>query len=98
MAHRILVVDDDKQIVRLVQSSLQQAGFTVLTAYDGENALRLIRHERPDLVVLDLTLPRNNGPAITRVLRGPPRQATQPILTLTARVENPARPAGRERR
>ena len=51
MAQRILVVDDDRQITRLVQSYLQQAGFTALTAYDGEEALHAIRREKPDLVV-----------------------------------------------
>ena len=51
MAQRVLVVDDDRQIVRLVQSYLEKAGLIVLTAYDGENALRILRHERPDLLV-----------------------------------------------
>lgn len=88
MAPRILVVDDDKQIVRLVQSYLEQAGFAVLAAYDGEHALRVIRHERPDLVVLDLMLPRRDGWDITRVLRADEHLATIPILMLTARVED----------
>jgi two-component system, OmpR family, alkaline phosphatase synthesis response regulator PhoP len=88
MSHRILVVDDDRQIVRLVQSYLQQSGFTVLTAYDGEEALHAIRREKPDLVVLDLMLPKRDGLEITRIVRGDETLATIPILMLTARVED----------
>lgn len=88
MAPRILVVDDDRQIVRLVQSYLQQSGFTVLTAYDGEEALHAIRREKPDLVVLDLMLPGRDGLEITRIVRSDETLAALPILMLTARVED----------
>ena len=88
MAQRILVVDDDRQIVRLVQSYLQQSGFSVLTAYDGEEALHAIRREKPDLIVLDLMLPKRDGLEITRILRGDQTLAGIPILMLTARVED----------
>lgn len=88
MSQRILVVDDDKQITRLVATYLEKAGFSVLTAYDGENALRMIRHERPDLVVLDLMLPGRDGWEITRTLRADERLTALPILMLTARVED----------
>ena len=88
MAQRILVVDDDRQIVRLVQSYLQQSGFTVLTAYDGEEALHAMRREKPDLVVLDLMLPQRDGLEITRLVRSDEALAAIPILMLTARVED----------
>src|SRR5512135_1396204 len=88
MPRRILVVDDDKQITRLVAIYLEKAGFSVLTAFDGENALRVIRHERPDLVVLDLMLPKQDGWEITRLIRVDEHLATIPILMLTARVED----------
>jgi two-component system alkaline phosphatase synthesis response regulator PhoP len=88
MAQRILVVDDDRQIARLVQSYLQQAGFTVLTAYDGEEALHAIRREKPDLVVLDLMLPQRDGLDLTRLVRSDEALAAIPILMLTARVED----------
>ena len=88
MSQRILVVDDDRQIARLVQSYLQQSGFTVLTAYDGEEALHAIRREKPDLIVLDLMLPKRDGLEITRILRGDANLAAMPILMLTARVED----------
>ncbi len=88
MSHRILVVDDDRKIVRLIQSYLEQAGMTVLTAYDGTSAMHIIRRERPDLVVLDIMLPEHDGWEITRWLREDQRLATTPVLMLTARVED----------
>ena len=88
MSARILVVDDDKQIVRLVKSYLEKENFSVLTAFDGEDAMRAIRAERPDLIVLDLMLPKHDGFEITRWLRSDENLAAIPILMLTARVED----------
>lgn len=96
MTHRILVVDDDKQIVRLIQSYLERAGHQVLTAYDGETALHAIRRERPDLIVLDLMLPDRDGWEITRIVRGDESLATLPIIMLTARVEDTDKIVGLE--
>ncbi len=88
MAQRILVVDDDKQITRLVSSYLTEAGFDVLTAYDGDTAMHTIRRDRPDLIVLDVMLPGHDGMEITRWLRADAHVASIPILMLTARVED----------
>ncbi|MBE7556451.1 MAG: response regulator transcription factor [Anaerolineales bacterium] len=93
---RILVVDDDKQIVRLVQSYLERASYQVLTAYDGETALHTIRRERPDLVVLDLMLPNRDGWEVTRTIRSDPGLAGLPIIMLTARVEDTDKIVGLE--
>jgi two-component system alkaline phosphatase synthesis response regulator PhoP len=88
MSQRILVVDDDREIVRLLRAYLEQAGYQVLAAYDGERALHLLRRERPDLVVLDLMLPDRDGWDVTRIVRGDPGLAATPIIMLTARVED----------
>jgi len=96
MTHRILVVDDDKEIVRLVRAYLEQAGFTVFAAHDGETALHTIRREKPDLVVLDLMLPDRDGWDITRIVRADAAIAATPIIMLTARVEDTDRIAGLE--
>ncbi len=93
---RILVVDDDPQIVRLVRSYLEQEGFSVLTAGDGNTALHLLRTERPDLVVLDLMLPQLDGLEMTRIVRSDPTIAATPILMLTARVDEIDRIVGLE--
>ncbi len=93
---RILVVDDDKEIVRVLKAYLTQEGFDVLTAYDGERALHAIRRERPDLVVLDLMLPGRDGWDITRILRGDENLASIPIIMLTARVDDTDKIVGLE--
>jgi two-component system alkaline phosphatase synthesis response regulator PhoP len=84
----ILVVDDDKDIVRLVRAYLEQAGFQVRAAYDGETALHILRREQPALVVLDLMLPDRDGWDITRLVRGDEALSQVPIIMLTARVED----------
>lgn len=96
MTQQILVVDDDKQIARLVRSYLEQAGFRVLTAFDGETALHAIRRERPDLIVLDLMLPDRDGWEITRIVRSDSYLAMLPIIMLTARVEDTDKIVGLE--
>ncbi len=78
----ILVVDDEPKITRLVRDYLESAGFTVVTAADGREALMRARTERPDLVVLDLGLPQLDGLDVTRRLR---REGDLPIIMLTAR-------------
>ena len=83
---RILVVDDNKAVVRLLRGYLEQSGFEVLIAYNGKAALHLIRRETPDLVLLDLMLPDQDGWDITRAVRSDPRLATLPLIMLTARV------------
>jgi two-component system alkaline phosphatase synthesis response regulator PhoP len=88
MSQRILVVDDDLEIVRLLRAYLEQAGYRVLVAYDGEKAVHLMRRERPDLVLLDLMLPERDGWDVTRLVRGDAGLASTPIIMLTARVED----------
>jgi len=96
MSQRILVVDDDPEIVRLLRAYLEQAGYQVLVAYDGETALHLLRREQPDLVVLDLMLPDRDGWDVTRVVRGDPTLRATPIIMLTARVEDQDKIVGLE--
>ncbi len=96
MAQRILVVDDDRNIVRLVRAYLEQAGYQVSTAYDGDTALRILRHDRPDLMVLDLMLPNRDGWEVTRIVRSDANLVGTPIIMLTARVEDQDRIVGLE--
>jgi two-component system alkaline phosphatase synthesis response regulator PhoP len=96
MEKRILVVDDDREIIRLLRASLEQAGYQVFFAYDGETALHILRRERPDLVVLDLMLPDRDGWDVTRVMRGDSTLADTPVIMLTARVEHHDRIVGLE--
>ena len=84
----ILVVDDDKEIVRLLRGYLRQAGYGVLVAHDGETAMHTIRAEKPDLLILDLMLPDRDGWDITRAIRADNAYAQLPILMLTARIDD----------
>lgn len=96
MSYRILVVDDDHDIVRLVKAYLENAGYTVLYAYDGETALHTLRREHPDLMVLDLMLPDRDGWDLTRLIRTDNSLAATPIIMLTARVEDSDKIVGLE--
>ena len=89
----ILVVEDEPRIVQLVRDYLEHGGFTVLTARDGQAALRTARTGRPDLVVLDLGLPGLDGLDVARSLR---REGEVPIIMLTARTEESDKLVGLE--
>ena len=90
---RILVVEDESKIARLVRDYLEHAGFEVVAASDGEVALAETRRARPDLVVLDLGLPGRDGLDVARSLR---RTSNVPIVMLTARGEETDRVVGLE--
>jgi two-component system OmpR family response regulator len=90
---KILVVEDEIKIARLVRDFLEHAGFAVTVAGDGEAAIASARGSRPDLVVLDLGLPGRDGLDVTRELR---RSSTVPIVVLTARGDEADRIVGLE--
>ncbi|MBN1484904.1 MAG: response regulator transcription factor [Chloroflexia bacterium] len=91
---RILLVDDETKIVRGLKPYFRQAGFEVLGAYDGREALRIARRDQPDLIVLDLMLPEIDGLEVARTLRQEGNFV--PIIMLTARVEESDRLIGLE--
>ena len=93
MNELILVVDDEPKIVKLAQDYLEKSGYRVLKANDGELALTIARHEKPDLVVLDLMLPKMDGLDVCRILR---RESDIPVIMLTARGEETDRLIGLE--
>ena len=93
MNELILVVDDERGIVKLARDYLEQGGFRVISAADGRTALAAARHERPDLVVLDLNLPGLDGLDVCRALR---RDSDVPVIMLTARVDEADRLIGLE--
>ncbi len=89
----VLVVDDEPQIATIARDYLTRAGFSVAVATDGASGLEMARQNRPDLVVLDLGLPRLDGLEVARALR---RESDVPIIMLTARVDEADRLAGFE--
>jgi two-component system alkaline phosphatase synthesis response regulator PhoP len=88
MVQRILIVDDDRAIIKVIRGYLEQAQYLVLEAYESDGAIHLMRRERPDLVILDLLLPGMNGYEITKTIRNDRSLASLPIIMLTARVDD----------
>lgn len=78
----VLVVEDEEGLVRLIRYNFEKEGYRVVAACDGERALRLFRKQRPDLVILDIMLPRLDGLEVCRLLR---KESDLPILFLTAK-------------
>jgi phosphate regulon transcriptional regulator PhoB len=93
---KILVVEDEPDISKLVSYNLTQERFKVLTAEDGEQALKVIQREKPNLVVLDLMLPGLSGIEVCKILRDRPETAKLPILMLTAKAGETDRVVGLE--
>ena len=84
MSKKLLVIEDDPDIIEICRDYLKAAGYDVLTATDGVKGLAAARREKPDLIVLDLMLPEMDGLDVTRAIR---RESDVPIIMLTARVE-----------
>jgi len=83
MSNRILVVDDEVNIVKLLESRLTANGYTVITAYNGREALDKVKQERADLIILDLMLPDIDGYEVLRLLRLEEDYKEVPIIMLT---------------
>ena len=94
MRKKILVVDDDSELVALLNFNLRKAGFAVGTARDGVEALKKARSIHPDLILLDLMLPEMDGYAVCEILRRDPSTSSIPILILTALTSQLGRLAG----
>ncbi len=84
MAKKILIVDDEKNIVDIIKHNLKKEGFNIIEAYDGERGLEMGLNENPDLILLDIMLPKMDGFAVCRKLR---QSINTPIIMLTAREE-----------
>jgi DNA-binding response OmpR family regulator len=93
MAKTILVVDDEKRLVSLIESYLKQEGFRVVTAYNGREALTVARRESPDLIVLDVMMPEMDGYEFMRKHRA---ERDTPVILLTARVDDEEKVIGLE--
>lgn len=88
MAKKILVVDDERHIVRLVEVNLARAGYDVVVAYDGVEALEVFAKEKPDMVVLDVMMPRMDGFEVLKKLQADPNSQDVPVIMLTAKAQD----------
>lgn len=88
MALKVLVCDDERHIVRLIQVNLERQGYTVVTAFDGKEGLEKIRSEKPNLVVLDVMMPYMDGFEVLKSVRREPETENLPVIMLTAKAQD----------
>ena len=93
---KILIVDDEADLVETIRFPLELGGFQVLAAYNGEEGLNQARSERPDLILLDLMLPKLDGYKICRLLKFDDRYKHIPIFMLTAKTQEKDKILGKE--
>ncbi|MFP3897923.1 MAG: response regulator [Dehalococcoidia bacterium] len=93
MAAKVLIVEDDKNLLQAIRYNLSKDSYQVVAALDGAEALEIARREKPELIILDLMLPKLSGLEVCRILRN---EMTVPILMLTAKAEEVDRVVGLE--
>ncbi len=87
MSARVLVADDEPAVTEVMGMALDAAGYHVLTAHDGVEALELVRRERPDVALLDVMMPRMDGREVCRRIKGDPELANTPVVLVSAMDE-----------
>ena len=95
-AKRILIVDDEKDIVETLSFMLKAKGFDCICAYDGEEGLNLAKNSSPDIVILDVMMPKINGYKICRLLKFDEKYKNIPIIMITARSQEEDKLIGEE--
>ncbi len=88
MAKKILAVDDEKHILRLVQINLEKAGYEVVTGSNGREAIEKVRSEKPELIVMDVMMPEMDGFEALKQLKADPETADIPVIMLTAKAQD----------
>lgn len=88
MSKKVLVVDDQPHITRLIQVNLEKEGIAVSTAADGVEGMRKVREVRPDLVILDVIMPRKDGFEVLREMKEDDELAPIPVIMLTVKAQN----------
>lgn len=96
MKRTVLIADDEADIVETLQFMLESDGFEVLTAYDGEEALKIARRAIPDIILLDVMMPKINGYKVSRLLKFDKKFQDIPILMITARSQEEDKLIGEE--
>lgn len=95
MAQTILLVEDYPHVVEVLQTRLENAGYRVLAAYDGQEGLKMARQHNPDLIILDIMLPKLNGYKVCRLLKFDAKFRHIPIIMLTSRTRERDEATGR---
>ena len=87
MAYKLLVVDDEKEVVQLYRDKLMKEGYQVAVAYDGEEALAKVASEKPDIVLLDLSLPKVDGFEVLKQIREKDKDKWIPVIMISANAD-----------
>jgi DNA-binding response OmpR family regulator len=87
MAYKLLVVDDDKEITESLSKRLQREGFVVCVAFDGEEALQRMKEADPDIILLDLMMPKLNGFEVLKAIREKYSDRWRPVIIISAKAE-----------
>ena len=87
MAKKVLIIDDDPDIVEVTKLTLEQHGYEVVTAADGDEGLQRVKEDPPDLILLDVMMPKMSGFEVCRIVKGNPKTAHIPIIMVTALSE-----------
>ena len=93
---RILIADDEEDVVAALEFTLEKEGYECLTAYDGKEALDKAKSENPDLIILDIMMPKVNGYKVSRLLKFDVKYKDIPIIMLTARTQEIDKNIGKE--
>jgi len=96
MAKKILITEDSPTILEILKSVLEEEGYEVNAAADGQQALNLVKAEKPDLIILDLMLPKIDGYKVCRMLKFDEKYKNIPIIMLTARTNETDEKLGKE--
>ena len=87
MAHKLLLVDDDKDIIDALKPRLQREGYDVFTAFDGEEGLKMVKDCNPDIILLDLLMPKLNGFDVLKEIRTNMNDRWRPIIIISANAD-----------
>lgn len=96
MGKKILLTDDEPNIVKVVSVRLKAAGYEVVAAYDGEEAMQQVKAEKPDLILLDLMLPKIDGYKVCQMLKADPHYQHIPVILFSAKAQVTDKEMGRE--
>lgn len=96
MAKKILIIDDEPNLVVLLEARLKTQGYEILTAYDGQSGLEMAKKHKPNLIILDLMLPKIDGHKVCGLLKNDTRYAKIPIILFTARAQDSDRQMAKE--
>ena len=96
MAKRILIVDDEVQLVEMVKIRLEAAGYEIISAYDGQEGFDKAKRDKPDLIILDLMLPKMDGYKVCGLLKNDARYSKIPIIMFTARAQEEDQRLGKD--